>query len=234
MDDALLDEQLGERLYWTPSPFPPHVALAGRYVDLVPMDAADHAAALYEATHGADADPALWLYLPYGPFPDLAAFTAYISANEASHDPLYYTVIPHGQGPSGQVTLMRIDAKNGVVETGHIWFAASMQRSPAGTEAIYLLARHVFDDLGYRRFEWKCHDRNARSKAAARRFGFTFEGIFRQAVVVRDRNRDTAWFSITDGEWPAVKAGFEAWLHPDNFDDQGHQRRSLIELRQHP
>ncbi len=126
---------------------------------------------------------------------------------------------------------MRITPEHGVIEIGHIWFGTALQRTPAATEAIYLLARHAFDDLGYRRFEWKCNAQNAPSCRAAERFGFTFEGIFRQHQIVKGRNRDTAWYSIVDGEWPAVGAGFERWLAPENFDDDGRQRRSLAELR---
>jgi RimJ/RimL family protein N-acetyltransferase len=128
-------------------------------------------------------------------------------------------------------SLMRIKPEHGVIEVGHIWFAPVLQRTRQATEAIYLLARHSFDDLGYRRFEWKCDALNQPSRRAAERFGFVFEGVFRQHMVIKDRNRDTAWFSIVDAEWPTVRAAFEAWLAPENFDPQGRQRRSLAELR---
>jgi RimJ/RimL family protein N-acetyltransferase len=126
---------------------------------------------------------------------------------------------------------MRITPDHGVIEIGHIWFAPALQRTRQATEAIYLLARHAFDDLGYRRFEWKCDSLNQPSRQAAERFGFVFEGVFRQHMVIKDRNRDTAWFSILDGEWPVVRAAFEAWLAPENFDEEGRQRRRLAEVR---
>jgi RimJ/RimL family protein N-acetyltransferase len=126
---------------------------------------------------------------------------------------------------------MRITPEHGVIEIGHIWFASALQRTRQATEAIYLLARHAFDDLGYRRFEWKCDSLNQPSRRAAERFGFVFEGVFRQHMVIKDRNRDTAWFSILDGEWPLVRAAFEAWLAPENFDEEGRQRRPLAEVR---
>jgi RimJ/RimL family protein N-acetyltransferase len=127
---------------------------------------------------------------------------------------------------------MRIVTEHGVIEIGHIWFAPILQRTRQATEAIYLLARHAFDDLGYRRFEWKCDSLNEPSRRAAERFGFIYEGVFRQHMVVKGRNRDTAWFSIVDGAWPAVRAGFEAWLAPENFDEEGRQRRSLRDVRE--
>lgn len=230
MDPALLDRELGPRLHWHPPSPPARAPIEGQRVRLEPLDAEAHAAALYRAAQGAGADPLLWLYLPYGPFPDEAAFTAWVRANSASIDPLFFAVAPAGGEPAGQAAYMRCDAPNGVIEIGHIWFGASLQRTPAATEAIYLLARHVFDDLGYRRLEWKCHARNQRSRRAAERFGFTYEGTFRNAVVSRDRNRDTAWYAIIDSEWPVVRAAFERWLDPANFDE-GRQRRSLGEIR---
>jgi RimJ/RimL family protein N-acetyltransferase len=132
---------------------------------------------------------------------------------------------------SGVVSYLRIEPDHGSIEIGHIWFAPALQRTPQATEAIHLLARHAFDDLGYRRLEWKCDAANARSRAAAERFGFTYEGTFRQHMIVKDRNRDTAWFSLLDREWPAARAAFEAWLAPQNFDAEGRQRRRLAELR---
>ncbi len=231
MDDTLLDAALGPRLHWRPVAPPARAPMHGRYVELVPLDADAHAADLYAAAQGEPADPTLWLYLPYGPFADEAAFTEWVRANSASLDPLFFAVVPAGGAAAGQATYMRCDAANGVIEIGHIWFGPALQRTPAATEAIYLLARHVFDDLGYRRLEWKCHARNERSCRAATRFGFTYEGTFRNARVDRDRNRDTAWFSIIDREWPPIRAAFEQWLDPANFDAAGQQRRSLAEIR---
>jgi RimJ/RimL family protein N-acetyltransferase len=212
----------------------PRARLVGRYVSLVPLNAEAHATSLYEAAQGDLADPLLWLYLPYGPFADDASFADWVRANSASTDPLYFAVVPTGGEPAGQATYMRCDASAGVIEIGHIWFGGALQRTPAATEAIYLLARHVFDDLGYRRLEWKCHARNQRSRRAAERFGFTYEGTFRSATISRDRNRDTAWFSIIDAEWAAIRDAFEEWLDPANFDAEGRQRRALADIRAIP
>lgn len=231
MDDATLDRELGPRLNWTPAPRAEHVTLRGRYVALEPLDADRHTAPLFDAAQGEGADPRLWLYLGSGPFRDVDEYRTWVEAASMSPDPLFHTVIPTGGKPSGVASFMRIDPPNGVIETGHIWFGGRIQRSPATTEAIFLMASHAFDTLGYRRLEWKCNARNERSMAAATRFGFTYEGTFRNAVVVRDRNRDTAWFSIIDEEWPAIRAGFEAWLDPANFDAEGRQLRTLQECR---
>ncbi len=231
MDKALLDDRLGPTLDWRPPALPARAPLEGKRVRLEPLDADRHGPALYRAAPGEGADPLLWLYLSYGPFPDEASFIAWERVNSASADPLFFAIVPTGGDAAGQATFMRMDAPNGVIEIGHIWFGTGLQRSPAATEAIYLLARHAFDDLGYRRLEWKCHDRNERSKRAAQRFGFTYEGTFRNAIVSRDRNRDTAWFSIIAEDWPRVRAAFQAWLDPANVAADGRQRRSLEEIR---
>lgn len=234
MDPDLLDRALGPRLGWAPVPRPSHITLSGRSVSLQPLDPRAHADALYRASHGEGTDPLLWLYMGSGPFDSLEDYRASVERNSESTDPLFYAVIPMGQQAAGQASYLRIDAASGVIEIGHIWFGASIQRSRAATEAIYLLAKHAFDDLGYRRLEWKCNTRNARSRKAAERLGFTYEGTFRNATVVRDRNRDTAWFSITDEEWPSILAAFESWLSEDNFDADGRQRRSLSWFRCRP
>ena len=196
---------------------------------LEPVDPARHANDLFLASEGA---AALWDYLAYGPFENQRVFTEWLKERAASDDPLFYAVIDRASRQArGMASLMRIVPEHGVIEIGHIWFAPALQRTRQATEAIYLLARHAFDDLGYRRFEWKCDALNLPSRRAAERFGFVFEGVFRQHMVVKGRNRDTAWFSIVDGEWPGVRAAFEAWLSPDNFDDEGQQRRSLSEIR---
>jgi len=148
-----------------------------------------------------------------------------------SRDPLYFAVCPDGAHAQGIASYLRIDTEHGSIETGHIWFGTQLQRTAAATEAIYLLARHAFDDLGYRRFEWKCNALNAKSRRAAERFGFTFEGVFRNHMVVKGRNRDTAWYAITREDWPAIRAGFEAWLAPANHDEHGRQRQALEALR---
>jgi RimJ/RimL family protein N-acetyltransferase len=205
---------------WTTRPAPPRTDLVGRYVTLTPL-LPEHADALHDA-----ADDSVWEYLSYGPFADAAAYRAWIEANAAGDDPLFLAVLVDGQ-PRGVVSYLRVDRANGSIEIGHIWYSPSIQRSRATTEAAYLLARRAFDELGYRRFEWKCNALNERSQAAARRFGFTYEGTFRQHMVAKARNRDTAWFSILDGEWPRVREAFERWLDPANFDGDGRQRSAL-------
>ena len=206
---------------------PDAVAIEGQRVRLEPLDPARHAADLFAAAQG---DDALWDYLPYGPFADVPALTAHLEQQAASADPLFYAVVVDGAAV-GIVSYLRIEPVHGCIEIGHIWFGAPLQRTPAATEAIYLLAREAFDGLGNRRFEWKCNAANDRSRRAAERFGFTFEGVFRQHMIVKGVNRDTAWYSILDGEWPAVRAGFEAWLDPSNFDPGGGQRQTLESVR---
>jgi RimJ/RimL family protein N-acetyltransferase len=205
-------------------------ALRGERVVLEPLSAARHGDDLHVAAHD-ERDPLLWRYLAYGPWPgDRAAFDAHLAEQETSSDPRFYAVVLNGRAV-GVVSYLRIEPAHGAIEIGHIWFGPALQRTPAATEVVYLLARHAFDELGHRRLEWKCDAANARSQAAARRFGFTFEGTFRQHMIVKGRNRDTAWFSIVDGEWPAARAGFEAWLAPENFDAEGRQRAGLAQLR---
>lgn len=229
MDDAFLDAELGPVLNFQPAILPDQTVLRGRYVRLELLDLQKHAAALYDAQ--ASGDDRLWLYLPYGPFTNQAVFQEYAEKIASAADLFAYAVIPEGGEPAGILTYMRIDAAAGGIEIGHIWYGASMQRSPATTEVVYLTAKHAFEELGYRRFEWKCHDKNERSKSAALRFGFTFEGVFRNHGIMRQRNRDTAWFSITVEEWPDIKAVFEAWLDPANFRADGQQIESLTDLR---
>ena len=195
---------------------------------LAPLDPAVHGAELYSAGHAEPGDPALWRFLPYGPFA-ADAFGAWLGTCASGDDPLFYAVVVDGEA-QGMCAHMRIVPEHGVIEIGHVWFGPRLQRTAAATEAILLLAGHAFDDLGYRRLEWKCDAANERSRRAADRFGFTFEGVFRQHMLVKDRNRDTAWYSLLDGEWPEVRAGFEAWLDPANFDDRGLQRVALRAL----
>jgi RimJ/RimL family protein N-acetyltransferase len=215
---------------WRPALSPKRQVLEGLRVRLEPFDAARHSAALHSSLH-ADGDPSLWDYLPYGPF-DEKQWNAWFSASAASEDPLFFALVDRSrQMPMGQASYLRIEPEQGVIEIGHIALGPALQRTPKATEATFLLARHAFDDLGYRRLEWKCDALNARSRRAAERFGFTFEGVFRQHMIVKGRNRDTAWFSIIDREWPVVRAAFEQWLAPDNFDESGRQRSSLGDLR---
>lgn len=232
MDEELFTQELGLRLNWTPATTPPMTPLVGRYVRLEKLDLARHFDALYAAQSGPGTDDRTWLYMGRGPYPDEASFREYAEWMASSSDPSAYAVIPTNGAPAGILTYMRIDEANGSIEIGHIWYGASIQRSPATTEVVYLTAKHAFEDLGYRRFEWKCSAKNERSKRAALRFGFTYEGTFRNHVVQRDRNRDTAWFSMIDEEWPATKAAFEAWLDPGNFDAEGRQIRTLASFRE--
>lgn len=205
--------------------------MEGSHVVLRPIEPHRDAEALFALSHEPGGDPGIWTYLPDGPYETVATYRRSLEAAASSEDSIYFTILglPE-ERPLGMCAYMRITPELGVVEIGHIWFAPELQRTTAATETIFLLARHVFDDLGYRRLEWKCNSLNAPSIRAAERFGFTFEGTFRNHLVVKGRNRDTAWFSIIEEDWPAIGSGFEAWLEPENFDVDGRQRRSLSEL----
>jgi RimJ/RimL family protein N-acetyltransferase len=185
---------------------------------------------LFEAGAGPDAER-LWRYLSDDPYLDRASFESWLTRAASTKDPLFFVIRnPVSGRVEGRLAFMRIDQGNGVIETGHILFGPRLARTRGATESIYLQARYVFEDLGYRRFEWKCDNANEPSKRAAVRFGFAFEGVFRQHMVVKGRNRDTAWFAMLDHEWPARKAAFERWLAPENFDGTGQQRTSLTVL----
>ncbi|UZE29104.1 GNAT family N-acetyltransferase [Pseudomonas asplenii] len=215
---------------WQGAPAPTTRRLEGRFIVLEKLDAARHGDDLYRALEGPGADPKLWDYLPYGPFPQRSAFNDWLDGHAASADPYFFAVVDKASGEvQGLLSLMSIVPAQGRIEIGHVTFGAPMQRSPKSTEAVYLLAREAFA-LGYRRLEWKCNNDNARSRTAAERLGFRFEGVFRQHMVVKGRNRDTAWYSIIDTEWPTVGAGFERWLSADNLTPAG-QLRSLTECR---
>lgn len=219
---------LGPRLAWTGAQPPRREVLSGRYCRLEPVDPPRHAADLFELSHGPQGDPAIWIYMGYGPFADFAGFQTWLVERAASNDPLFFTVIDLATGrATGVASFLRMVPADGVIETGHIWYTPIMQRTRAATEAIFLMARYAFDTLGNRRFEWKCNARNAPSQRAARRFGFTFEGIFRQHMVIKGRNRDTAWYAMIDRDWPGIKAAFEAWLDPANFDSAGREKKKL-------
>ena len=210
---------------------PERITLEGHWITLAPLDAEKHAEALYEGSNGDVEREAVWDYLFNGPFTHPAAFAADIELKARSVDPHFFAVVDNASGRAvGFQALMRIDPSNRVIEVGNIMYTPTMQRSAGATEAQYLFARYVFDVLGNRRYEWKCNNLNARSKRAAERFGFAFEGIFRQHMIVKGRNRDTAWFSMLDSEWPARKAAYERWLSPDNFDAAGRQKKSLSNL----
>jgi RimJ/RimL family protein N-acetyltransferase len=216
-------------LDWKPARMPEKVPLEGVTVILEPVDPDRHAAALFASSKDA---PELWKHLAYGPFKDRDEFTSWLRDRAATEDPLFYALVDRAAGEArGMASYLRMEPLHGVIEIGHIWFAPALQRTRQATESIFLLARHAFDDLGYRRLEWKCDSLNGPSRSAAERFGFTYEGIFRQHMVVKGRNRDTAWYAITDAEWPSRRAAFEAWLSAENFDAGGAQRRSLAEIR---
>ena len=213
----------------TPALLPRRQTLQGRFVSIEPLDPVVHADALYEGTHGDDRDE-LWRYLFEGPFADRSTFNAHLQRQAASEDPLFFAIVDRACGLAvGQAAYLRTEPAHKVIEVGHIIFTAKLQQTAGATEAMFLMAQHIFD-LGYRRYEWKCNAMNAPSVRAARRLGFTFEGIFRQHMIVKGRNRDTAWFSMLDLEWPERKANFERWLDPDNFDRHGRQKLSLSEL----
>jgi RimJ/RimL family protein N-acetyltransferase len=209
---------------------PERQAMAGERVRLEPIDSELHAQSLYALSHGPEM-AWLWDYLSYGPFADLADFTGWLEGCAGSADPLYFAVIDLQSGrASGMTSFMNIVPADARIEAGQIWYAPPVQRTPLPTEAIFLMLTRVFDELGYRRLEWKCNDLNEPSKQAARRLGFTYEGTFRQHMIVKGRNRDTAWFSMLDSEWPAVRTNLVRWLSPENFDAEGRQRTSLSAL----
>ena len=221
---------LGPQVSTEPARPPPLTSLIGRFVHLEPL-VESHKDDLFAHVGGPE-NSSLWTYMPSGPFTDPTSFRTFIGPMTRSTDPTYYAILDRTTNKAvGYLSLMRIDTTNRCIEVGNIMFSPTLQGTATATEAIYLLAKTVFEDLGYRRFEWKCNALNDRSRRAAERFGFVFEGVFRQHMVVKGRSRDTAWFAMLDGEWPAVKAGFEAWLDPRNFDAEGRQRRSLKSIR---
>ncbi|MDY0882057.1 GNAT family protein [Dongia soli] len=212
---------------WTARPRPPRTALTGRFCRVEPL-AADHHAADLHGANLLDREGRNWTYLPYGPFNNLTDYRAWMLKSCEGDDPLFHAIIDLASEKAvGIASYLRIEPAVGVIEVGHINYSPALQRRAAGTEAMYLMMRRVFDELGYRRYEWKCDALNAPSCAAAKRLGFRFEGIFRQATIYKGRNRDTAWYAITDREWPARKVAFESWLAPENFTPTGDQRRPL-------
>jgi len=215
---------------WSPRPLPPRTPIAGRLCSVVPLDPAAHAADLFEA-NAADPDGRNWTYLSIDRPASLDDYRAWLEKMTAGDDPLFHTIVETATGrPVGVASYLRIDRANGVIEVGNINYSPTLQRHPAATEAMFLMMRRAFDELGYRRYEWKCDSLNAPSRRAALRLGFTYEGLFRQAIVTKGRNRDTTWFAIVDRDWPAIRAAFEAWLDPANFAADGRQRRRLAEF----
>jgi RimJ/RimL family protein N-acetyltransferase len=216
---------------WSPRAVPERKTLDGRYVRLEPIDAVAHGDGLYAASAVADIG-SRFAWLPDYPPESRAAFQPWLDKAKESNDPLFFTLIDKASGKvAGRQALMRIEPAGGAIEIGNVYWGPLVSRKPAATEALYLFARYIFDELGYRRFEWKCNNRNEPSKHAATRFGFQFEGIFRQHMVVKGENRDTAWFSIIDKEWPALKLAYQEWLDPSNFDADGSQKRRLEDFR---
>ncbi|MGI8483904.1 MAG: GNAT family N-acetyltransferase [Thermomicrobiales bacterium] len=216
---------------WTSRATPAREPIIGKRARLEPIDPECHGDQLFAAAN-ASGDPALWDYLPYGPFVGRSEFLAWLARQASSTDPLFFAIVDQTTGNAvGMCSFLRLDPEFGVIEIGHIWFSPILQRTPIATEAIYLMQKLTLGDLGYRRLEWKCDNANDRSKRAAERFGFTFEGVFRQHRIVKGKNRDTAWFSILDSEWQANQRAFEDWLSADNFDADGKQRRSLSAIR---
>jgi RimJ/RimL family protein N-acetyltransferase len=216
-------------LNWQPPAAPSREPLAGRFCRLEPLDVARHAADLFAANAG-DRNGRNWTYLAYGPFATIEAYSDWVMSMSGKADPLFYAIVDLEQGRAvGVAAYLRIEPSAGSIEVGHINYSPLLQRTPAATEAMFLMMERVFD-LGYRRYEWKCDALNEPSRTAAGRLGFSYEGTFRHATVYKGRNRDTAWFSITDTEWPMLRRAFQSWLQPDNFDEQMRQRRSLREL----
>lgn len=215
---------------WTTRPRPPETAMVGRHVRIERLEPARHGRDLFKAW-SRDTDGRMWTYLGVGPFSDESACQAWLARIAPEPDPMFHTFIDlAAEKAVGIGSFMRIDPPNGVIEVGWLTYSPRMQRTPVSTEAMYLMMARVFDELGYRRYEWKCNALNAPSRATAERLGFTYEGTFRQHSVAKGHNRDTAWYAILDHEWPALKRAYLAWLSPENFDATGRQRQRLADL----
>jgi RimJ/RimL family protein N-acetyltransferase len=213
---------------WQPVKMPAQAIMQGKYCILEPINIDKHTEKLFENLLIENQGES-WTYLPYGPFKNNDEFSAWIKATNAEQDTELYAILNIHHIPIGIAGYLRINPGHGVIEVGHLHFSKLLQKTPAATEAMYLMMRHAFDDLGYRRYEWKCNSLNEASRNAALRLGFTFEGIFRQSNVFKNRNRDTAWFSIIDSEWPAIKEKLQQWLDLKNFDSDGNQVKRLNE-----
>ncbi|MGH3865058.1 MAG: GNAT family N-acetyltransferase [Pseudonocardiaceae bacterium] len=216
--------------HWTPRSRPPARALAGYWCRLEPLAPSQHADDLYQA-NSMDELGRMWTYLPYGPFEDFGSYRKWLESVATFEDPLFFAIVGREHGRAiGLAAFLRVNPPDGGIEVGHLAFSPALQATTAATEAMALMMAMVFDELEYRRYEWKCDALNAPSRRAALRFGFVYEGTFRHALIVKGRNRDTAWFSITDTEWPRLKAAYQRWLAPDNFGADGRQRAALSEL----
>lgn len=226
------EQPLGEPLTaWTAAPRPQSTTMVGRYCHLVSLKAEAHAAALYHQ-YAVQVDGRDWTYLPYGPFDSTDSYGSWIRSLQGDDDPMLFAVVEIvSQRPLGVSAYLRIQPAIGSIEVGHVSYSPALQRTVAATEAMYLMMQRAFDELGYRRYEWKCDALNEPSKRAAERLGFQYEGAFRQATIVKGRNRDTAWFSLLDGDWPRLRAAFDSYLAPENFDAKGRQKRALGKFR---
>jgi RimJ/RimL family protein N-acetyltransferase len=228
--DPATNLPIGASVDPSPARLPERVTMEGRYVSLAPLEVMAHGEALWEKLRGTE-NERLWLYLFDGPFRNRAGFDADLQQKALSEDPLFFAILENAaHRATGYAAYLRMEARHRCIEVGAILYSPTLQRTPGATEAMYLMAKHVFEELGYRRYEWKCNALNHPSRRAALRLGFTFEGIFCQHMIIKGRNRDTAWFSMLDSEWPARKAAFEQWLDPTNFDEQGRQRSALSVL----
>jgi RimJ/RimL family protein N-acetyltransferase len=221
-------------LGWRPPPLPPRTGMVGRFARVEPLDPDRHATELFEA-NSEDRDGHNWTYYNYGPFATLADYRRWVQGSCSDNTRLFHAIIDQASSKAvGVAAYANAQPQHGTIEVGALNFSPRLQRRPAATDAMYLMMRRVFDELGYRRYEWKCDSWNLPSRAAAARLGFTYEGLFRQAMITRGNNRDTAWFSVIDREWPTLRAAFEAWLDSTNFDSDGRQRRSLASFRSRP
>ena len=225
-----LNQPIGRQIHiWTPPPAPPREPMTGRCCRLEPLEIERHAADLF-AANALDEEGRLWTYLPCGPFENFTAYRSWLIAEALGNDPLFFAIIDRVTNKSvGVMSYLRITPAFGSIEVGHVNFSPLLSRTPAATEAQYLMMKRVFE-LGYRRYEWKCDSLNAPSRAAAQRLGFSFEGVSRQATVYKGRNRDTAWYATIDQEWPALEHAFTTWLDSKNFDADGKQRQRLSDL----
>lgn len=231
--EDLYPRPLSGHIVTTPPPalVPPRSVIEGQHVVLEPLNPAEHCSALYVASHSSEEALHIWDYMKVGPWAEEAAYLAYVRQLSSSFDPVAYVVrSKETDRVCGQITFLDIHPETGVIEIGNIWFAPELQRTRAATEALFLMIKQAMDDLGYRRMQWRCNALNKKSRQAARRLGFRFEGIFYNDTIAKGRNRDTAWYSILDSEWPELRGIIESWLADDNFDDNDKQKQSLLEM----